>query len=742
MAQRFGFVFLMGLLACVSSTDASDEQRPVSKVMTLLKDMVVQLTKEAQKDQEVMDEMQCWCETGLKEKTAAISSGQDQIGRLTHQIEDYNTRSSKLNVEIANLNKEIGHNTEALSKSTDMRKKEMSEFGEDEKSMLSSIGGMKGAIEAIAAKHEGSFERASSFSRTGARAAFLQQSPRSQENDLTEAIAFVQAQVHQHPKLVNSHQLEVIASFAQAPEESLGKAALLQQGFNPEHTSSSGQIFGVLKGMKETFENDLAGAQRDENKNQGAYESLKKAKDSQITAAQSLAQTKDTELGNVDQRHAEASQNKKDTERTLAADQEFLGNLKEQCKNINAEFFQRTQMRQTETQAVSKALAFLNSDSANDLYARTFKSAAFFQEGMTSAKGRAAAAGVLAKAAAKSHDARLSALASRMLIPIGQEVAATPGAEGTASGAPSAGAQADAFASKREETFDQIKESVQDMVDKLLTEKEDARKHRDFCIDNLQLNERDTDTNNRLKADQGTTIEELAGYIGGLEKEIADLKTQIFESRTIIKRASEDRQSQNTAFQMTVSDQKATKKLLEGALTILKSFYEKAALAQVAAHSKKASQPAGAPPPAGFKSYQKSGTSGGVMGMMQQIIDDAAAMEAEAIKDEEESTVGYETLVNDTNAAIIEMQKQMANKMENKALAHSDKTQTEIENKNTVTELKELRQANIDLHSGCDYALKNFDSKNDARDSEISALKESINIFSGGMGALLQYSKH
>merc|ERR1719191_1127633 len=102
-----------------------------------------------------------------------------------------------------------------------------------------------------------------------------------------------------------------------------------------------------------------------------------------------------------------------------------------------------------------------------------------------------------------------------------------------------------------------------------------------------------------------------------------------------MKRAGEDREKQNKEFQVAVADQRATQKLLGVALGILKGFYEKAALVQKTAHAQKASS-AQAPPP-GFKSYEKNEKSGGVMGMMQGIIDDAKAMEAEAIRGEEDS---------------------------------------------------------------------------------------------------------
>merc|ERR1719198_1018282 len=102
----------------------------------------------------------------------------------------------------------------------------------------------------------------------------------------------------------------------------------------------------------------------------------------------------------------------------------------------------------------------------------------------------------------------------------------------------------------------------------------------------------------------------------------------------------------NKEFQTTVADQRATQKLLAAALNVLKGFYEKAALVQTKAADKQA-------PPAGFKSYEKNAASGGVMGMMQAIIDDAMAMESEAIAAEESAQLTYESFVAETNSNIV-----------------------------------------------------------------------------------------
>ena len=42
---------------------AAAKNRPVSKVITLLKDMLKQLEKEGEEDEEIYDQLACWCET-------------------------------------------------------------------------------------------------------------------------------------------------------------------------------------------------------------------------------------------------------------------------------------------------------------------------------------------------------------------------------------------------------------------------------------------------------------------------------------------------------------------------------------------------------------------------------------------------------------------------------------------------------------------------------------------------------
>merc|ERR1719310_2642557 len=165
-----------------------------------------------------------------------------------------------------------------------------------------------------------------------------------------------------------------------------------------------------------------------------------------------------------------------------------------------------------------------------------------------------------------------------------------------------------------------------------------------------------------------------------------------------MKRAGEDREKQNKEFQVVVADQRATQKLLTAALGVLKGFYEKAALVQKSAVSKSTSaQPA-------FKSYEKNKSSGGVMGMMQDIIDESAGLEAEAIRGEEDSQKAYEEFVMDTNDSLEETTKDLVSKTDMKAKAEAEKVESETEFEATRgDEIEALKQA-LAMFSGASFS--------------------------------------
>merc|ERR1711992_440884 len=367
-----------------------------------------------------------------------------------------------------------------------------------------------------------------------------------------------------------------------------------------------------------------------------------------------------------------------------------MGMLKEKCSMTDKEWEERQKTRQLEMEAVSKALAVLSGDDAHDLFTRTFNPALVQVDRQDSR--RLQAAKLLSDVARKLNNPKLSNLAYRV----------------------------------RLDAFTRVKKAIDDMVAQLLKEKEDEIKHKDFCVDEFNTNQLQTEKKEREKKDLIAKIEDLELTIKTLDDEIAKLKAEIAEMQVQMKRAGEDREKENKEFQTTVADQRATQKLLKAALTVLQDFYgKKAALLQ------QHKQPAGPPPPPGFEEYKKNAASGGVMKMIEEIINDAKAMEAEAIRSEEDAQKAYEDFVKETNASIEAKSKEIVNKSELKAKAESDLVEAKEAKEAVMLELEQLSNYNAELHQSCDFVMKNFDIRQTARDEEIEALKQVKAILSG-----------
>merc|ERR1712045_665166 len=191
------------------------------------------------------------------------------------------------------------------------------------------------------------------------------------------------------------------------------------------------------------------------------------------------------------------------------------------------EWEERQKTRQLEMEAVSKALAVLSGDDAHDLFTRTFNPALLQVDRQDSR--RLQASKLLSDVAKKLNNPKLSNLAYRV----------------------------------RLDAFTRVKKAIDDMVAQLLKEKEDEIKHKDFCVDELNTNQLQTEKKEREKQDLIAKIEDLEQTIKELTEAIDKLKAEIAEMQVQMKRAGEDREKENKEFQMTVADQRETQKLLK-----------------------------------------------------------------------------------------------------------------------------------------------------------------------------------
>jgi len=454
----------------------------------------------------------------------------------------------------------------------------------------------------------------------------------------------------------------------------------------PAYAPQGGEIFGILNQMKETFESNLATSQKEEATNQKAHEDLKAAKEDQIASGLTQSDTKTQELADTDEKNAGDKEDLIDTTKTLAADKKFMEMLKDKCASSESDYAQRTKDRHLEVEACNKALAVLTSDDAKDMFS---KSLGFVQtESSMHSDRRLQASKLLSKLAIKLNNPRLAGLA----------------------------------VSARIDVLGGVKKAIDDMVAALDKEKAEEIKKKDFCVEEFDKNDVQTEIKTHAKADVNAKIADLEATIKNVADNINQLQADIAEMKKEVKYAGDDREKENKEFQMTVADQRATQKLLTAALNVLKGFYDKKAAAALVQDKQ----------PASFSKHKKNAGAGGVMAMIQSIINDAKATEDEAIRSEQDSQKAYESLVKNTNASTDAKNRTIVNKAATKSKAEADLVEARDETKAALVKgLEQLAASKAELHASCDFVVKNFDLRQTTRDEEVDALKQAKAVLSG-----------
>lgn len=447
---------------------------------------------------------------------------------------------------------------------------------------------------------------------------------------------------------------------------------------------------GLLKELKEQMEAELSEAQKTEMAAATNFADLRASKMAEIEAAEKQSETKEDELAKASMDLAEAKEDLEQTQATLSEDQKFMMNLKTTCKDADQNFEKRKSARLEEIKAVSDAIEILTADEARDSMSKTFSLLQMSSTSRHTGLDRKRAADLLKKIAKKSNSPELSILATRVEL----------------------------------DSFARVKKAIDDMVAILKTQQADEVKKNDWCNGEFHQNEMDTAKTEDTKQSLSTKAEDLDSSIKTLEDEIVQAKAKVSELQTQLQRATENRQKENLDFQATVADQRATQAVLKAALEKLATYYDKEEFVQTGNTAKQT-------PPVAQMEYKKHGGASGAMSLIEKLIYEAKELEKESQKDEMSAQAQYEALIADTNASIAALQKEVAAKTGVKADTVKDKIATESDLKDTVGELEELQKYNVDIHAECDYVVKNFSVRQEARSQEIEALQQAKQILSG-----------
>jgi hypothetical protein len=715
MAAATFAVLIVGLWRCsanASSFALQDglliaKERPVMKVVRILEDMQQQLQKDLDDDKAVHAKLACWCETNEREKSEAIAISRARITPLQTTMEEALASMSKLKKKRKSVMKELNANHAALSQASALRMRENKVFHGEEKDMLQAIRAIK---EAVVALHK--------HNRPG-----LAQL-RTMVNDLKSARVPELALAYHIAK----GQMSVFNGFIQTDGAQSFLAIPGYQSYAPQ----SGEIFGVLTQMQEEFERSLSEAQKAELQAQTDYEVLKAAKQSEIAAAKKSKNQIDVDLADFSEQHALAAKELENVQAQLDLDEAFLADLTKKCSASAGEYDARLKSRLEELTAVEDTIKILNSDeafavfgkSASDPDSESFvANTALLQTSAHSVK-------------ANYRRARaVDALQRNELLTKAPELALIVSA-----------VQLDAFS--------KVKEMITKLIEELGKQQEEEVHHRDSCIEELALNDRQTaeaeDKQTSLEAqmaDLQKSIEMLTSDISTSAGEIAEIETQM-------KRASENREAESADYQATIADQRLTQTILHKAIERMMQVFAADELrirrltvslleGRHQEHEQEQQQPGAAHVmtsgthtdagngPARFKEYQQNAGGKRIVALLETILADSKKTEDGAIASENDAQEAYESFMKDSNKSISSKSKAIADMTEARAKAKASFSLADTDLKETEHGLVGLTDTKGALHESCDFVLKNFDARQEARGEEIDALKDAAAILSG-----------
>jgi len=198
-----------------------------------------------------------------------------------------------------------------------------------------------------------------------------------------------------------------------------------------------------------------------------------------------------------------------------------------------------------------------------------------------------------------------------------------------------------------------------------------------------------------------------------------------------MKKASEVREGENKDFQQTMVDQRITQAILQKAIDRMSAVYallQKPGAPHIQTSGTHTDPGNG---PAKFTKYEQNAGGGKIISMLENVLADSKKMENEAYNGEMNAAAAYEMFMKDSNKSIKQMLRSNVNMAENKAKSEEALSRDKTDLAATMKTLESLNEELGDLHRDCDFVLKNFDARQEARALEMDALREAKNILSG-----------
>lgn len=709
------------LLSMVTfQTHASDAPNPIRRVITMLQMMSQKVEQEGKNQEALFDKYMCYCQQSLRKLNSDIQIGEDTVPQLEGSIKEGTAEKGALENDIKDAKEEFAEAQKTLDEATSLRTKENKDFKAEDTQMKADIKSLNSAVKAM--------------DKLGEGGAFLQTRELSTIRRLTATSVDI-----------SSSDRDVITNFlSQSETDAEGVADGLSE-------SSPAEITGILKQMEESMTKDNEKANEDEKNAQGQYDSLKSAKESQMGTLKAEIATKTERAGQVGLQLVEDEGKLEDTNKALASNTKLRDSLDKECKSRRSEYDEEMHTRSEEQTAISDTIKILNDEVTSKLFKNTMVSASSAASFLQLEANPVQLRGEAYESLRSAKDPRMTLVAL-------------------------------AVRSKKV-SFTNVLKMIDNMIALLNKEQQDDVDKKEYCKSEIDKTDDEKKELEQSISDLKKAIESATSKADTINKDIATKTATIKDLDKQVDEATKQRKEEHTDYMENLQANNAAKSILTVAKARLAKFYDAQVKKKAAALFETKVQPKKQVVGKALKikaltpevkrvpehsdlsedgkdslsalfgdgegafsfaqvdmqtDYVKEEAENPVIKLITSIVADIEKEVSEMTADEKEAQFEFEYAIKESAEKRSEESRALSTLEGNKAEVEAELHKMTGSVKSKTKESAAKSSYLDDLHQECDFLLKNFKVRREARTGEIDALQKAKMTLTGADAGFLQ----
>mmetsp|Transcript_34735 Transcript_34735/g.99796 ORF Transcript_34735/g.99796 Transcript_34735/m.99796 type:complete len:716 (-) Transcript_34735:137-2284(-) len=678
---RFGLRALgLGLLS------VSAVGHPMEKVIDLLKDLATKAENEGKTEEVSYTKFEYWCTNNVKDLNKAITEEKATMEKLSDEISAHEKNIEVLDQEIKKLAEELLEQDKTAAAALEERKAGEELYKAEKASLQDTIGAVGQAITILTSTKKDT--------DTGLVQA------KSQVRSLLALIGFS----------INTKQRQTMQAFVEdkpRPElEAAGDRKVHIKGY----AFKSDSVIELLKELSLKFQDELIASNEAETNAINAYDLAKLARTNLITAKKDSKKTKADEMASSEEDLTAAEAAHKSTSDDLAADSKSLSETESAWSTKKSEWEERSSTRAKEIEAIETAISILAkvtgvriSPPGNPVPPPS--PVVLLQLGNPRAEQ---ALRILRQEAKVAHSKALERLADDVT----ERVKHGDGA------------------------FDQVVNSIQKMIHRLMNEQTEEDDHKNWCDKELAKTDASISDKKDKVEELSLKIEDAQARAAKLADEVRDADEMVGKIQAHMQEATEIREIGKKENKLAVKDSEDAQTALANAIAVLKDFYKSSGGMKKEAWEfvQKGGAPVDLPDEpstwdSGYTSVADPAKQPeGIVTVLEKVSADFAQMESQTLAQEEGDQEAFEQDIKDCKIEMARRQSESSQKAAEEKRTLEKKREMEATRKSVAGEKEATEQYLKDLQPACVEGSSTYDDRKAARAAEVQALTEAQSL--------------